>query len=201
MEVTFTRTGPRRYAIRAKRDGHPSAVMDPAPGFDELLPHDLVHFVVEDELGLEAGVFGQLAVGGSSGTFLLVDDGPPDRSAARARRRHSARGDRLSRAGARETAFSERAASLVEHAWRLRSRDPRQTAEARALGPYVERLQKELTPEEAALLSAEVVARVLQRLDELSARWAALQPGQGLSLAWRAGAPRRGRRTGRRKPA
>lgn len=47
MQVSFTRTGPRRDAVRAARRGFPTVHMDPAPGFDERLPHDLIHFVVE----------------------------------------------------------------------------------------------------------------------------------------------------------
>jgi hypothetical protein len=42
--------------------------MDPAPGYDPRLPHDMAHFVVENELGITGGVFGQLAQGGVCST-------------------------------------------------------------------------------------------------------------------------------------
>jgi hypothetical protein len=47
--------------------------MDPAPGYDAKLPHDMAHFIVENELGISGGVFGQLASGGTAGTFIPID--------------------------------------------------------------------------------------------------------------------------------
>jgi hypothetical protein len=43
--------------------------MNSAPGYDDLMPHDLQHFIVERTLGIRNGIFGQLAHGGSAGTF------------------------------------------------------------------------------------------------------------------------------------
>ena len=44
MHVTFTRTGERRYAVAVVRPGAPRLIMDPAGGYDPLVPHDLAHF-------------------------------------------------------------------------------------------------------------------------------------------------------------
>ena len=63
MKVTFTRTGTGRYGVQATPVGFPTVEMNPAPGYDAYLPHDLIHFAVEAELGLPLGVFGQLAAG------------------------------------------------------------------------------------------------------------------------------------------
>jgi hypothetical protein len=52
MQVEFHRTGERRYAAVINRDGLPPLRMDCAPGYDSLLPHDLLHFLVEKELRL-----------------------------------------------------------------------------------------------------------------------------------------------------
>src|SRR3546814_7700090 len=71
MKVHFIRSGERRYSVRVERADAPTLVMDPAPGFDRDLPHDLVHFVVEGVLGLKAGVFGQIAAGGDAGGFRV----------------------------------------------------------------------------------------------------------------------------------
>ena len=54
MEFTARRTGRRRYAVIARPERRPAVTMDPAPGFDARLPHDLVHYVVERELGIVA---------------------------------------------------------------------------------------------------------------------------------------------------
>ena len=103
MEVTFRRTGERRYAVVAAPDGHPPVTMDPAPGFDPRLPHDLVHYAVEREHGIELGVFGQLAAGGNLRTFRRLD-ATPDRRLRR-------RGERLAREHLGELARSERLAA------------------------------------------------------------------------------------------
>jgi hypothetical protein len=120
MEVTFRRTGERRYAVVAEPDGHPAVTMDPAPGFDPRLPHDLVHYAVEREHGIELGVFGQLAAGGNLRTFRRLD-ATPDRRLRR-------RGERLAREHLDELARSERLAAEALRAW---VRGPRPQAEER----------------------------------------------------------------------
>jgi hypothetical protein len=55
MQVEFQKTGERRYAVIIKREDLPDMKMNPAPGFDPLMPHDLLHFLVEEELGLRRG--------------------------------------------------------------------------------------------------------------------------------------------------
>ncbi len=49
MLVHFRKTGARRYAVLAERELAPAVVAHPAPGYDEYLPHDLLHFVAEAE--------------------------------------------------------------------------------------------------------------------------------------------------------
>src|SRR3546814_13035381 len=87
MKVHFIRSGERRYGMRIEREGAPVLVMDPAPGFDPDLPHDMVHFAVEAALGLKTGVFGQIAAGGNAGSLHL---GGPAGGDAR-EHRHAAR--------------------------------------------------------------------------------------------------------------
>jgi len=55
---------------RSRRQGGPG--VNPAPGYDPVLPHDLQHFIVERALGIEGAVFGQLAAGGTAGTFHVI---------------------------------------------------------------------------------------------------------------------------------
>ena len=73
MRVIFKRTGARRYAVILSRPGRAEQRLEPAPGYDDDIPHDLVHYVVEAELRLADGVFGRAAKGG--GTFVAVTDG------------------------------------------------------------------------------------------------------------------------------
>ena len=120
MEVTFRRTGERRYAVIARPERSPPVTMDPAPGFDPRLPHDLVHYAVEREHGVELGVFGQLAAGGTLRTFRRLD-ATPDRRLRR-------RGERLAREHFDELASSERLAAEALRAW---VRGPRPHADER----------------------------------------------------------------------
>ena len=68
MSVTFLRTGERRYAVRVEVEGSGVMEMNPASGFDPIMPHDLQHFIVEQTLGIEGAIYGQLAAGGTAGT-------------------------------------------------------------------------------------------------------------------------------------
>ncbi len=51
MHVSFKRTGVKRYAVTVTVSGEPERALNPAPGYDDDIPHDLVHYVVEAELG------------------------------------------------------------------------------------------------------------------------------------------------------
>jgi hypothetical protein len=73
MEVTFTRTGERRYSVSAGE-----LAVHPAPGYDDTIPHDLVHLAVEIAHDIPMGVFGQLAAGGTAG-LARPADGSADR--------------------------------------------------------------------------------------------------------------------------
>jgi hypothetical protein len=120
MEITFRRTGERRYAVVVRPERRPAVTMDPAPGFDPQLPHDLVHYAVELEHAIELGVFGQLAAGGNLRTFRRLD-ATPDRKLRR-------RGERLAREHIEELARSERLAAEALRAW---TRGPRPHSDER----------------------------------------------------------------------
>lgn len=127
MDVTFTRTGERRYAVGIEFPDAPALVMHPAPGFDPMIPHDLVHLAVELEYGIAHGVFGQVADGGHAGTFRRAD-GAVDRNLRR-------RGDRLVRQHGDQLARSEALAQAATIAWhRVGGRPPTRASSAPARG-------------------------------------------------------------------
>lgn len=119
MEVVFKRTGERRYAIEVCRGPGDVLVMDPAPGFDDYVPHDPAHLVVEEQLGLSNGIFGRLAKGGTASTFSPQrrDSGPAKRGVARRRRKLQQRERHLSEAEPPDFGRSERATFVVWHDW------------------------------------------------------------------------------------
>jgi len=184
MRVTFTRTGARRYAVRAEREEFPVVEMNPAPSYDDILPHDFVHFVVEDELGLPLGVFGQLARGGDAGTFHLSPDSHSVRDRSRAQRSSAKRGERLGREGHEDAELSERAATICFHEWLSRSPLADRRKRAEGMLPFVRRVHAECSREELAALSEQRMQRILARLDELSERWSRMAVGDSMTLDW-----------------
>lgn len=109
MNVTFTRTGERRYSVSVEGPGIDPATMDPAPGYDARLPHDAAHFIVENELGILGGVFGQLAAGGTANTFYSQEAKKP--------RKAKQRGAEMAKANKKDALFSEHAVYAAQSRW------------------------------------------------------------------------------------
>ncbi|WUI03789.1 hypothetical protein OHR68_18920 [Spirillospora sp. NBC_00431] len=168
MQVAFERTGRRRYATVITLPGRDPRRMDPAPGYDENIPHDLVHYLTEAELGLASGVFGRAAAGGGGFTETTETPGDPRRR-AREQRRLKKREASLSRADRGDMARSEYFAGLCDLAWRRR---------AGAATP--EWAERRTIPSE----DVPTVDRILHRLDELAPLWRDLPIGAALTFHW-----------------
>jgi hypothetical protein len=171
MNVAFKRTGARRYAVIVTLAGEPSRTMDPAPGYDDDIPHDIVHYVVEAELRLTYGVYGRAARG--AGTFYATADetGSP-RERARKQRKQQKRERALSERDelqAAEMARSERLAGLCDVAWRRKH----------GQRPDLTRSAPALRPEDAS-----DVERVVARLDGIAPLWRALPVDGQLVFQW-----------------
>lgn len=185
MEVQFRRTGERRYAVTIYRKDLPPVEMNPAPGYDPLMPHDLLHLVVESELGLSRGIFGQVAEGGHAGTFHSVPSQDESRrEAARRRRRASKRGEKLLREGRQQAAQSERATYICLYEWLARSGDPERRKLAVQMAPQAKRSRGPQPSVENRALTEDLLVRVCARLDDLSARWQSLNIGQSFTIEW-----------------
>lgn len=184
MILTFRRTAHRCYAIEAYRDTHADLEMNPAPGYDPLVPHDLLHLVVEAILGLTYGVFGQLAAGGDAASFhLLTQDGSPSREVARQRRRLQKCGAILARKGKNDAAQSERAAYVCWQAWLMRSKMMERRALGKSMAEQARQVRGLMTPEEQQVLDA-ALDTICRHLDELSATWSRLAVGEAMSIRW-----------------
>lgn len=182
MEIEFRRTGERRYAVIIHRADQSMLEMSPAPGYDPLMPHDLLHYVVERELGLRCGIFGQLAKGGSAGTFRIVDEtNERGREAARRRRHLAKRGARLLREGRHDSSVSERAVYICHREWQIRRAARRQAVAFSGESKARETLTHQVT---AGGISEECLERVCGRLDELSGKWARLEIGESVTVEW-----------------
>ena len=155
MNVTFTKTGERRYKISVEGKGVVPSVMDPAAGYDPRLPHDMAHFVVENTLGL-MGVFGQLASGGHAHSFRPIDEPKNSRS--------KKRGDRISTSNRRDAELSEKVIFLTQRTWMGGPMDD--------VYPVKE-------------VSADEIARICREFDAVSGVWSKLKVGESMTLVWR----------------
>lgn len=174
MILVFRRTGEKRYAVEALRKGLPVVEMNPAPGYDQLMPHDMMHLVVEAQLGLTRGIFGQLAVGGTAGTFRLsVRGDQSSRETTRARKRVTKRGQRLLKNGRDDCTQSERAAWICWQEWRARS----------SSRPTSKKVQNTAGVTDLGIKQSKL-DEICKHLDELSSHWSRLYIGESVAVSW-----------------
>jgi hypothetical protein len=162
VDVTFTKVSGPRYLLTVRRRVGPVLAPAYGPGYDQYLPHDLVHFVVEAEAGLRGGVFGRVA-SGKPGSFWPVD--PTERRRVLRRRRI------VTPAEHADMAASEQLASLCAPLWELRH--GRRTRPPEWFGRLTE-----------SQFGQPLIQRILDRLDDLASRWHDLAEGEGMTLTW-----------------
>ena len=185
MEVQFRRTGQRRYGVTIFRAGHVALEMHPAPGYDARMPHDLLHLVVEQELGLRRGIFGQIADGGTAGTFHRVPfDKEPTREATRRRRGLARRGAKLMREGHQDLAVSERATWICLREWMARTEVEARGASSGRQAARSDKHGSNRPGPDTDVVREEQIDRICDRLDELSAEWMRLEIGEALTVRW-----------------
>ena len=152
--------------------GHNALYANPAPGYDDHIPHDLVHYLVEAELQLRAGVFGRAAQGGSS--FFMATDGANARERSREQRRQRKREAGLNKRDAEKSGDmvrAERMALLCDVAWRRRHGQRGDST------PW-------LAPAPPSAEEAPLVERIVSKLEEAAQRWSRLPVGGKLSFVW-----------------
>lgn len=184
MKVAFIKTGERRYAIQTETEDGLGLEMNPAPGYDRLVPHDLLHLVVEAELGLTKAVFGQVSLGGDAGSFHLRS--PSDRAVrdhARTRRRLRKRGATLASDGKNDSARSERASYIAWQTWLSRSSSEKQQVLGRSMREQALSIRNQMTEGESEALDG-CLDSICLHLDQLSRKWASLKTGESLCLRW-----------------
>ena len=185
MQIEFQKTGERRYAVIIKREGLPDLTMNPAPGFDALMPHDLLHFLVEQELGLRRGIFGQVAHGGTAGTFQnQPSENSNSRADSRLRRKTAKRGKRLLKENTDDCAQSERATYICLYDWLSHSSDEALRFRTKEMKVTFESILGQMPERERKMLTKEKLAAIRNRMDELSKRWSALEVDQSMTLEW-----------------
>jgi hypothetical protein len=120
VKVTFAKRGARRYDVHVSREQAPDLRCGTI-GYDDSLPHDLLHFVAEAEFGLDGGIFGNLAAGGNARIFLPLDtEGRVDKELVAKLWRK----ERIRRTHLPEGSRSEQLAWELERGWRTRTLSP-----------------------------------------------------------------------------
>ena len=185
MILVFSRTGQRRYNIEARRAGFPDVEMNPAPGYDPRMPHDLMHLVVEAQLGLTRGIFGQLAAGGDAGTFhLSVKRDESSREVTRRRNRVAVRGKRLLRQGREECEQSERATYICWSEWLARSSSSENNRLSRSMAKQAIEVRDTARVKELRALNKTKLDEICKHLDQLSSHWFRLRVGESMAVSW-----------------
>jgi len=185
MIVVFRRTGQRGYAVEARRSGFPDLEMNPAPGYDQLIPHDLMHMVVEAQLGISRAVFGQLASGGDAGTFHPVfRNNEKTREIARVRTHVKDRGKKLLRKGRDDCAQSERATYICWQYWLAHAQAADRKATSQSMAQQAKEVRDVASAREIGALNKSKLDEVCKHLDELSSRWSKLEVGQSMAVRW-----------------
>lgn len=185
MKLVFRRTGERRYTVEAHRTGFANLEMNPAPGYDPLIPHDMMHLVVEAQLGLAHGIYGQLAAGGTGGTFrLIVRSDESSRKISRARHRLAARGERLKTKGRDELMQSERATYICWQYWLRRSSSSDRRETAHRMAQQARQVRDVARVAELRALDQRTLDEICKHLDQLSSHWSSLEIGQSMAVHW-----------------
>ena len=184
MEVEFKKTGKRRYAVFIWRSGQHDIKMDPAPGFDPLMPHDLLHFIVEQELGLRKGVFGNIALGGTAGTFQNeLSTKSNKRTNARLRRKAVKKDKQIAKQGPSDYDQSERATIVCLYSWLSHSKSSKLRNRAKEIKIDAKSTLARMPVDERTFLNKHLPT-IRLRMDELSERWSMLKDGESIKLKW-----------------
>jgi hypothetical protein len=185
MRVEFYKKGERQYAVVVLRENLPELRMDPAPGFDPLMPHDMLHFLVEQELGLRRGIFGQLALGGTAGTFhSKPSEKLNSRENSRLRRKTAKRGKKMLKEGSDDCVQSERATYICLYDWLSNSSEANLRSRAEEMKDTAQSILSQMSETERAKLNKDKLGEIRTRMDELSRLWSALKVNQAMILEW-----------------
>ena len=170
MEVAFTRLAGTAYAVSVLRSDGVALALKPAGG-SRAMPHDLAHFVVESELGLQQGFWGCVASGAV----------PPGMTVVAGRRRpHATERSRavLKTAGQRAT----EAEHMVSVVLRVALGHLDEHSPSRALS----RINDAWRPpgRSRPRLGSAQVEHLCRLVRNTGASWRALEPGAQLVLRW-----------------
>ncbi len=185
MKVIFSKTSERSYSVEIHRSNSAPLRINSAPGYSEYMPHDLQHFIVEQALGLQQAIYGQLAAGGDASTFNLGNaQGQDKKQKSRSNKKLKNKGSKLADQGKLEGAISERASCVCTANWLATRKEPILKKQFAKLGPEAESVFGAMNTSEKRLYTKEKIAEINAIMQDLSERWYQLKIGEPLELAW-----------------
>ena len=170
MQINFHRLDQEHYRSVIERDDGVRFLVA-GVGLKGRLPHDLVHFVVESELGLQGGFWGSVADGAvfSSMTWLY----------GRRRPHATERGDAVIKANGVAAGAAELIAAIFAEALE----EGLKGDELRLAGEILRRWTRR-SAGGGTSISRDASVRVCARLREMAERWENTPVGGALSVAW-----------------
>jgi len=144
-----------------------------------------MHMVVEAQLGISGGVFGQLAAGGDAGTFHPVfTQNETSREMARVRTHVKERGKKLLREGRDDSAKSERATYICWQYWLAKSKSAELKATSQSMAQEAKEVRDVAAEKELKALNPRTLDEICKHLDALSSQWSNLNFGQSFAVRW-----------------
>jgi hypothetical protein len=170
MKIAFTRLGEKGVRVTIERDD--GAVLETSsPRAVDRLPHDLMHYVVERELGLNDGLWGRIASGTIYGNFHVRQPG-----AKRPASRPRPRAGRSKRKGVLE---AEVLVGVFHDIW-----DGTAEREWGSVKAYLDTIWSPRTRSRVEELDAPTIRRVCEALTRTEKAWSRVPVNGQLRVTW-----------------
>ena len=166
--ITFTRVDERFVETTVRREDG-AVLATRSPGGTDRLPHDLIHYVVESELGLDDGLWGRIASGVTYTNFRVLEQ--PKRK-QRLRRPRS----KTKRKGLLE---AEVLVWILHDIW-----DGTAERECGTIRAFLDSKWSPRTRSRADELDERTIARVREALDRTETKWKRVPFGGELRVDW-----------------
>lgn len=185
MKIEFHKISQKSYAVKILREDSPVLEMNPAPGFDDLMPHDLCHLIVEQALGIKNAIFGQIAQNGNAGTFRNApNESINNKNDSRQRRKATQKGRKMVKEHLEDYAKSERATYVCWQNWLENSSDEKLRKQAEEMKVTAKSVFGQMSAEEKSFYTKEKLAKVRTQMTELSNKWQKLKVGEFMTVDW-----------------
>jgi hypothetical protein len=170
MTVVFTKINWHKYSSIATRDDGVSVAI-PGFGSSKPLPHDVVHFITEDELGVDYGFWGCVAAGAIYKGMVVV--------AGKLRHDSKRKSEEIIKGNGQKISEAEILAGIIliilnegiQNEW--------------SKIQFVQKSAWRAASPSRPLMTHGEVKRICARLEGLCERWQALPNGRTLELTWK----------------